>query len=153
MRILDMTSQILLCEQTNAQIESCFKQLSNCMQSRKRKCSNIDLLFLTEDKSFSSFSANVLRAADIAELLSQYLNQRFVDTLISIATHDVRIKYEESLSSRMCRSNHAFSYLHMDVIKNSIQFELEKSRIKQIQLSADYFYSFIELMSKLDDDT
>src|SRR5437762_2022117 len=41
----------------------------------------------------------------------------------------------------------------MNVIKNSIQFELEKSRIKQVQLPADYFYSSIELMPKLDDDT
>ena len=147
-----MTSQILLCEQTNAQIESCFKQLSNCMQSRKRKCSNIDLLFLTEDKSFSSFSANVLRAADIAELLSQYLNQRFVDILISIATHDVHVEYEESLSRRTCHSNHVSLYLHMNIIKNSIQSELEKDRIKQVQLSANYFCSLIELMPKLDND-
>src|SRR5438046_2397489 len=103
MRISDMISQTFLCRQINAQIESCFKQLSNCIQSWKRKCSNIDLLFLTGDKSFLSFSANVLYAIDIAKLLSQYFNQHFVDILIFIAMHDVRVEYEESLSRRTCR--------------------------------------------------
>ena len=119
---------------------------NSCLIVQKRKRPNTDLLFLSGDKPLPSSSANVLRAAGIAELLSQYPNQRFVDTLTSIVTHGIRVGYEGSLSGRTRRPNHSSSYLHVDVIKNSIQSELKKGRIKQVQLPTDYFCSPIGLV-------
>src|SRR5205814_2140586 len=81
----------------------------------------------------------------------QYPNQRFVDTLTSIATHGVHVGYEGPLSRQTHRSNPASSYLHMDVITKSIQSELEKGRIKQVQLPTNYFCSPIGLTPKLAD--
>ena len=124
---------------------------NSCLIVQKRKRPNTDLLFLSGDKPLPSSSANVLRAAGIVELLSQYPNQRFVDTLTSIVTHGIRVGYEGSLSGRTRRPNHSSSYLHVDVIKNSIQSELKKGRIKQVQLPTDYFCSPIGLVPKLDD--
>jgi hypothetical protein len=94
----------------------------------------------------------VLRAAGIAELLFQYLNQRFVDTLISIATYGVRIRYQGFLSGQIRKPNHASAYLFAEVITEFIQSELKKGRIKHVQLPPNYFCSLIELVSKLTDD-
>ena len=99
----------------------------------------MDLLFPSGDKPLASSSVNMLHVVGIAELLSQYPDQRFVDTLTSIATHGVRVGYEGPLSRQTHRSNPASSYLHMDVITKSIQSELEKGRIKQVQLPMNYF--------------
>ena len=89
-----------------------------------------------------------LRPQGIAELLQHYPDKRFVDNLISIATHGARIGYEgPSTSTR--RPNHASALMHPDIINASIQSELEKGRIKELtDLPKHYFCSPIGLVTK-----
>ena len=94
-------------------------------------------------------AANVLRAGGIAELLKTYPNQRFVDTLISIALYGTRIGFEGIPSGHVQCLNHSSAFAHPEIITQSIQNELQKGRIKQISsLPQDLFCSPIGLVPK-----
>jgi len=94
--------------------------------------------------------ANVLHPHAIADLLSSYPNQRFVDALISIATHGARLGFEgTAASSRARQPNHVSATAHPDVVSNAIQREVQKGRIKEvINLPPSYFCSPIGLVPK-----
>ena len=83
----DIASQTSLCEQIHAQRE--LTRFIDIARLQKRKRSNTDFIFPFNDKLLHLSSANVLYAENIAELLSQYLNQRFVDALIAIVIYNV----------------------------------------------------------------
>jgi len=97
-------------------------------------------------------TANVLRANGIADLLKTYPNQRFVDTLTSIAIHRARVGFQGNPSGHIRRPNHSSAFAHPEIIMKSIQNELQKGRIKQISsLPQDLFCSPIGLVPKLTD--
>jgi len=113
---------------------------------------NTDLLFSVSSasKPLLSSVANVLCASGISELLKSYPNQRFVDTLTSIATYGSRVGFKGNLCGQTRRSNHSSAFTHADIITKSIQNELEQGRIKEItSLPANYFCSPIGLVPKL----
>jgi hypothetical protein len=93
--------------------------------------------------------ANVLRAVGIADLLKSYPNQRFVDTLISIAMYGACIGFRGNPSGRVQCPNHASAFAHPEIIEQSIQSELQKGRLKQISsLPSNAFCSPIGLVPK-----
>ena len=97
-----------------------------------------------------SSPANVLHAVGIAELLQQYPNRRFVDTITTIVTSGVRVGFEGSNLGQTSRPNHASAFAHPDIITKSIQSEISKGRIKEIDsLPANYFCSPIGLTPKM----
>jgi hypothetical protein len=94
-------------------------------------------------------AANVLRADGIADLLKTYPNQRFVDTLTSIATSGARVGFHGNPSGQIRRPNHSSAFAHPEIITESIQNELQKGRVKQISdLPQDLFCSPIGLVPK-----
>ena len=94
-----------------------------------------------------------LRSQGIANLLRDYSDPRFVDTLISIADHGARIDYEDISSRRILRSNHRSAFLQADVVTKAIESELKKGRVKEIMVLPDhYFCSPIGLVPKMNDD-
>ena len=96
---------------------------------------------------------NILYIIDIMKLLKQYLNHCFVDIIIAIVVSDVRLNFEESHLGQTRRSNHASIFAYSDIIANSIQFEISKDHIKEIDnLFINYFYLFINLISRSFDD-
>ena len=105
---------------------------------------NSHLLYPTVSNECLPISAaNVLNAQGIAELLRNYPNQRFVDTLVSIAISGVQVGYSGSLSG------HASTFAHPNVIADSIQSDISKGRVKEIaSLPANYFCSPIGLTPK-----
>ena len=89
-------------------------------------------------------TANVLRASGIAELLKTYPNQRFVDTLTSIAISGARIGFEGSRIGRTQRPNHSSAYDHPEIVTESIQSEIQKGRVRHVQnLPPNYFCSLL----------
>src|SRR5436190_6114212 len=66
-------------------------------------------------------AANVLRADGIADLLKTYPNQRFVDTLTSIATPGARVGFQGNTSGQIRRPNHSSAVAHPEIITESIQ--------------------------------
>ena len=101
------------------------------------------------DLSLPPSVANVLRPDGIAELLKNYPNQRFVDTLTSIAISGARIGFQGQTSGRVQCPNHTTASAHPQIITESIQNELRKGRIKQISdLPDDVFCSPIGLVPK-----
>ena len=104
------------------------------------------------NESLSS-SADVLRASEIAELLKTYLNQRFVDTIISIAILGARVGFQGNFVGRTQRSNHSSAFIHLEVISESIQTEFQKEWVQEISdLPLNYFCSSIGLVLKQVDD-
>ena len=94
-------------------------------------------------------AANVLRASGIAKLLQTYPNQRFVDTLTSIAISGARVGFQGDPVDRPQRSNHSSALNHPEIISESIQADLRKGRIRQISdLPSNYFCSPIGLTPK-----
>ena len=95
-------------------------------------------------------TANVLRADGISDLLKEYPNQRFVDTLLSISLYGARIGFEGTPSEPTRRPNHSSAFAHPEVISKSIQAELEKGRFKQIEsLPLNSFCSPVGLVPKM----
>src|SRR5438552_13951854 len=93
--------------------------------------------------------ANVLRADGIADLLQTYPNQRFVDTLTSIALYGARVGFQGTSSGHIRRPNHSSAFAHPEIVMESIQNELQKGRVKQISsLPQDLFCSPIGLVPK-----
>ena len=91
-----------------------------------------------------------MHPGEIAELLSLYPDQRFVDTLITIATSGARLGYVGPLTGQTQQPNHASSYSHADVITKQIQNEVAKGRVKEIaSLPPNYFCSPIGLVPKI----
>ena len=80
-------------------------------------------------------AANVLRASGIALLLKTYPNQRFVDTLTSIAISDVQVGFQGNPVGRTQRPNHSSALIHPEVISESTQAELRKGRVKKSRIS------------------
>src|SRR6266496_2063419 len=73
------------------------------------ECPNTDASFsvsLSTEPLLPSV-ANVLRADGIADLLKTYPNQRFVDTLTSIALYGARIGFQGNSSGHIRRQNHS----------------------------------------------
>ena len=116
---------------------------------------NSHLLYPTVSNECLPISAaNVLNAQGIAELLRNYPNQRFVDTLVSIAISGVQVGYSGSLSGQTRLPNHASAFAHPNVIADSIQSDISKGRVKEIaSLPANYFCSPIGLTPKTLDGT
>jgi hypothetical protein len=87
-------------------------------------------------------------------LLQTYPNQRFVDTLTSIAISGACVGFQGAPAGTTQRPNHSSARLHPDVISKSIQDELRKGRVKEVpesDLPANYFCSPIGLVPKLID--
>ena len=96
--------------------------------------------------------ANVLNPWGIAELLHHYPNQRFVDTLISIALHGVTVGYTGSPTGQTRRPNHTSTFIYPEVLTKSIQSEIEAGRIVELPtLPANYFCSPLGLTPKMAD--
>jgi len=114
---------------------------------------NASLSFIPSSSNpLPSSPANVLHAVGIAELLQQYPNRRFVDTITTIAASGVRVGFEGSNLGQTRRPNHASAFAHPDIITNSIQSEISKGRVKEVDsLPANYFCSPIGLEPKLSD--
>ena len=94
--------------------------------------------------------ANLLQSKGIAHLLRHYPNRRFVDTLISIVLFGARVGYEGPQSIQIRKPNHLSAYAHPDIVTNSIESEVIKGRIKQIEdLPANYYCSPIGLVPKM----
>ena len=87
---------------------------------------------LLSNEHLPTSAANVLNTQGIAELLRNYPNQRFVDTLVSIAISGVQVGYTGSLSGQTRRQNHASAFAHPNVIADSIQSDISKGRVKEI---------------------
>src|SRR5216117_1891807 len=95
---------------------------------------------------------NVLRESGIAQLLKTYPNQRFVDTLTSIAISGAQVGFQGNPLGRTQRPNHSSALIHPEVISESIQAELQKGRVKEISdLPLNYFCSPIGLVHKQTD--
>src|SRR5439155_23950544 len=78
---------------------------------------------------------------------------RFVDTLVSIASHGARVGYEGGSNRRIRRPNHHSTIAQAATIMNTIDSELRKGRIREITSLPDhYFCSPIGLVPKLSDD-
>jgi len=72
-----------------------------------------------------------------------------VDIITAIATSGVRVGFEGSLTGQTCRPNHASAFAQPDVISNSIQSEILKGWIIEIEtLPENYFCSPIGLVPK-----
>ena len=114
---------------------------------------NTDLLYSHSSINTLSLSpANVLNSTGIAKLLKKYPNRRFVDTLLSITISGARVGYKGTLSGQTRRPNHASAFTHADIISKSIQSELDKGRLKEVDnLPQNYFCSPIGLTPKLSD--
>jgi len=97
-----------------------------------------------------SSKANVLNPQGISTLLRHYPNQRFVDTLVSIALNGITVGYTGSPTGQTRRPNHASTSVHPDVITKSIQSEIAANRVREItNLPANYFCSPLGLTPKL----
>src|SRR5437762_1692598 len=79
--------------------------------------------------------ANVLQASGIVQLLKTYPNQRFVDTLTSIAISGAQVGFQGNPVGRTQRPNHSSVLIHPEVISESIQAELRKGRVKKSRIS------------------
>jgi Reverse transcriptase (RNA-dependent DNA polymerase) len=83
------------------------------------------------------------------QLLQQYPNKRFVEALITIATHGARLGYEGLSSVQIRRPNHASASTHSHIITESLQSEIQKGRVKEIEdLPLNYYCSPIGLVPK-----
>jgi hypothetical protein len=97
-------------------------------------------------------AANVLRPFGIAKLLRTYPNQRFVDTLTSIAISGARVGFQGDPVGRTQRPNHSSAFNHPEIISDAIEAELKKGRISEISdLPPNYFCSPIGLTPKYTD--
>ena len=107
---------------------------------------------LSAEMHLSPSKANVLNPWGIAELLHHYPNQRFVDTLISIALHGVTVGYTGSLNGQTRRPNHTSTFTYPEVLTKSIQSEIVAGRIVELPtLPANYFCSPLGLTPKMAD--
>ena len=115
--------------------------------------SNASLSFIPLSSNLlPSSPANVLHAVGITELLKQYPNRRFVDIITTIAVYGVRVGFEGRNLGQTRRPNHASALAHPDVITKSIQSEISKGCVKEVDsLPSNYFYSPISLVPKLSD--
>jgi hypothetical protein len=92
-----------------------------------------------------------LQAANIKDLLRDYPDQKFVDTLVSISTNGARIGYEGPLT-RTIRPNHSSPFVNAEVITESIISELGKGRLRVVDtLPPYYFVSPLGLVPKKSD--
>jgi hypothetical protein len=112
---------------------------------------NTSLSFISSSSNpLPSSPANVLHANGIAKLLKQYPNHHFIDTITSIAASGVRVGFEGRNLGQTHHLNHASAFAHPDVITKSIQSEILKGRVKEIDsLPANYFCSPIGLVPTL----
>jgi len=109
---------------------------------------NDHLLFITSSNEPLPFPGS-LTPEGIQHLLHDYPDKSFVDTLVSIALFSVQIGYEESRNYRIEEPNHRSALLQADVIVNSIQSEIDKGRIKEIQLCRAIITSVLLLVSSV----
>ncbi len=102
---------------------------------------NMSLSFIPSfSNPLSSSSTNVLHTVSIAELLKQYPNHHFIDTITMIVASGVRLGFEGSHLGQTCHLNHASA------------FEISKDHIKEVDsLPINYFCSSISLALKLSD--
>ena len=112
---------------------------------------NMDITFsvsLSNEPLWPSV-ANILRADGIADLLKTYPNQRFIDTLMSIAIYGACVGFQGNPSGHIQHPNHSSAFAHSEIIMKSIQNELQKGHVKQISsLPQDLFCSPIGLVPK-----
>jgi len=95
---------------------------------------------------------NILHIISIAELLKQYPNHCFIDIITVIVASGVRLGFEGSHLGQTYCPNHASAFAHPDVIANSVQSEISKDHIKEVDsLPINYFCSSISLALKLSD--
>src|SRR6266496_3952736 len=88
----------------------------------------------------------------IAELLKQYPNHHFIDIITMIVASGVRVGFEGSNLRQTHHPNLVLAFAHPDIITNSIQSEISKGHIKEVDsLSTNYFCSPISLVPKLSD--
>jgi hypothetical protein len=93
-----------------------------------------------------------LRPQGIAQLLQDYPNRQFVETLVSIASSGAHIGYEGSPRCSVQRPNHPSSLMNSEIITAAIESEVKKGRIKEVtSLPYHYFCSPIGLVPKLSD--
>ena len=122
--------------------------------SAERERPNTDGVFSVSrlsTKSLPPSAANVLQADGIAHLLRNYPNQRFVDTLTSIAISGAQVGFQGSPSGQIRCRNHPSAYARPEIIMESIQTELRMGQVKQIaksDLPQDFFCSPIGLVPK-----
>lgn len=118
------------------------------------ECPNTDVAFSVShsNESLRPSTAHVLRPNGIADLLKTYPNQRFVDTLTSIATHGACVGFHGNPSGHIQHANHSSAFAHPEIIEKSIKNELQSGRIKQISsLPQNVFCSPIGLVPKQTD--
>ena len=80
-------------------------------------------------------AANVLRASGIAQLLKTYPNQRFVDTLTSIAISGVQVGFQGNPVSRTQRPNHSSALIHPEVTVSQFKLSFGKDGSKKSRIS------------------
>src|SRR6266496_3869315 len=68
----------------------------------------------------------------IAELLKQYPNHHFIDTITMIVASGVRVGFEGSNLGQTPHPNLALAFAHPDIITNSIQSEISKGNVKEV---------------------
>lgn len=114
---------------------------------------NIESFFEYAIKILLSFSSILLLwSQGIAYLLHNYLNSKFVDILITISMHNIRVGYQGFIIF-MQQSNHKSIISHIDIIEISIKLKLSKDWIKLLfELFMHYFCSLIDLTSKKSND-
>ena len=132
---------------------SCDNKLAACTERAVLHRPNTDTFYSHSTTTIlTDTPANVLRPPGIAELLREYPNRRFVDTLLSIALSGARVGFEGLPSGQTRQPNHKSAYMHSDVISKSIESELAKGRIKEVtELPFNYFCSPIGLTPKSSD--
>ena len=75
-------------------------------------------------EEFISYKTQIiLLIYEIKSLLRDYLDQIFVDILINIIKHEIKIDYTKS-SSKIHLHNHHFFYINAHIINQVIQKEL-----------------------------
>ena len=93
-----------------------------------------------------------LQPQGIAQLLRDYPNPQFVETLVSIASSGAHIGYEGSLHRTVQQPNHSSSLMNSGAITAAIESEVKKGRIKEVtSLPHHYFCSPIGVVPKLSD--
>ena len=77
-----------------------------------------------DSEESTSYEAQItLSIHEIKFLLCDYLDQTFIDILVDIAKHEVKIDYTKS-SSKIHLHNHHFFYINTHIINQAIQKEL-----------------------------
>ena len=96
-------------------------------------------------------AAVTLHSENIQEMLRNYPDRSFVDTLCDIVTHGARIGYEGP-RARVHRANHGSTSSNQEAVSKYIQNEVEKGRMRKLNsLPSDYFCSPIGVVPKKTD--